>query len=48
MVPEPESTDPSLPSRTARDDIRKSNPRRVTVHDLRGRDVFAVPARGTR
>ncbi len=48
MVPQHESPQLSTPTRTGRDVIRKSNPRRVTIDDLRHRDVFAVPARGTR
>jgi hypothetical protein len=47
MRPQNESVNLPTATRTVRDDIRKS-PRRVTIHDLRDRDVFAIPARGTR
>ena len=34
--------------RALRNDVRINNPRLLTVHDLRHRDVFVIPARPTR
>jgi hypothetical protein len=48
MKTQPESVNVSTAIRTVRDDIRKSNPHRLTIHDLRDRDVFVIPARSTR
>jgi len=34
--------------RALRNDVRTNNPRLLTVHDLRFRDVFVIDSRSTR
>jgi hypothetical protein len=48
MASQPKSVNVAQNVRTVRDDIRTSNPRLRTVHDLRFRDVFVINSSPTR